>query len=55
MDQPPTFPLAHGADFQTGQSLDGFNKAYQAAKKVLPQSPLWFPVGRDPRHPWEYD
>lgn len=55
LDQPPAFPLTHGEDFQTRQSLDGFNQAYQLAKAVLPQSPLWFPVPRDPRHPWEYD
>jgi hypothetical protein len=55
MDQPPAFPLKRGEDFQTKQSLAGFNSAYELAKKVLPQSPLWFPVPHDPRHPWEYD
>ena len=55
MEELPVFPLKSPSASQANQPLAAFNLAWEAARQVLPGSPLWHPVPRDPRHPWAYD
>ena len=54
MEDLPVFPLTSPNASQALQPLAGFNQAWELAKMVLPKSPMWHPVPRDPRHPWDY-
>jgi hypothetical protein len=54
MEDLPVFSLTSESASQANQTQDEFLRAHTPAEQVLPVTSMWYPVPRDPRHPWDY-